>query len=227
MPYFSSVVVCLNYIVIENVALIKLNSNHYCCVITYYKFITQRGCSIVFSFKWCHCISFHRSIVMCHRDVTKGKVLVQLLQCQTESAPLVVNRVKASENLGATVVALLAPAACGYVPVSIALWAISANVKINFGLLVTHFFIYICSGSLLYQHSIFNCGISWSQWKETKLWSSSQKNIAKRDSKTVDQKFLGMDSNVGHQKMSMSIKNHSYRHQYKTNCPQNGPEHSY
>ena len=41
-PHFSSVVVCHNYTVSVNLALIKLNLNHYCCVMTYYKFITQQ-----------------------------------------------------------------------------------------------------------------------------------------------------------------------------------------
>ena len=148
MPHFSSVVVCHNYTVIENVALIKLNLNHYCCVMTYYKFITQQ----------------QRMPYSISLQVSLHKFSLVALLCVNFSTA----------------------------------WAISANVNNNFGLFVTHYFIYICSGSLLYQHSIFNCGISWSQWKETKLWSSSQKNIAKRDSKTVDQKLLGLDSNVGH-----------------------------
>jgi hypothetical protein len=35
MPHFSSVVVCHNYTVSVNLALMKLNLNHYFCVMTY------------------------------------------------------------------------------------------------------------------------------------------------------------------------------------------------
>ena len=46
---------------------------------------------------------------MIHRDVTTGKFLVRPLQWWAESAPLGWDRVKVSENLGATWVALVAP----------------------------------------------------------------------------------------------------------------------
>ena len=44
-----------------------------------------------------------------YRDVTTGKFLVQPLQWLAESAPLGWDRVKVSDNLGATVVAMVAP----------------------------------------------------------------------------------------------------------------------
>ena len=62
---------------------------------------------------WSYLIIIHVGmgllLLPARRDVFMGKYLVRPLQCWAESAPLDQNRVKVSENLGATSVASVAP----------------------------------------------------------------------------------------------------------------------